>query len=123
MKVKWNSLIDDFQGGLDKHHYARHIPGNGTWAAVCQKPELSKEEKKKRASHPTVKAFNNYIAESKAILQNPERRAAWQAKYDKTLYKARRWGKPAYGRLCDYVRHEVNECSNAAKRLIHKSES
>jgi hypothetical protein len=34
---------------------------------------------------------------------------AWQAKYDETLYRAKKWGKPAYGRLCDYVRHEVSE--------------
>ena len=109
MKAKWSGLVDDMKGHVDKDFYARHIPGNGTWAAVCHKPELSKEEKKKRAAHPTAKQFSNYIAESKAILQDPERRAAWQAKYDETLYRARKWGKPAYGRLCDYVRHEVSE--------------
>ena len=109
MKVKWTGLVDDMKGHVDKDFYARHIPGNGVWAAVCHKPELSKEEKKKRGAHPTAKQFTNYIAESKAILSNPERRAAWQAKYDETLYRARKWGKPAYGRLCDYVRHEVSE--------------
>ena len=109
MKVKWTSLVDDMRGNVDERHYTRHIPGNGEWAAVCQKPELSKKEKKKRASHPTSKSFCAYIAESKAILNDSVRRAAWQAKYDETLRKAKKYGKPAYGRLCDYVRHEVSE--------------
>ena len=108
MKVKWTTLVDDLQGSIDKKHYARHIPGNGKEAAVCLKPELSKETQKKKAAHPTCKSFSNYIAESKAILHDPERRAAWQAKYDETLYRAKKWGKPAYGRLCDFVRHEVS---------------
>ncbi len=97
------------KGHVDKEFYARHIPGNGAWAAVCHKPELSTAEKKRRAAHPTAKQFSAYVAESKAILRDPERRAAWQAKYDETLYRAKKWGKPAYGRLCDYVRHEVSE--------------
>jgi len=108
MKVTWTGLIDDFKGHIDSKHYARHIPGNGDEAAVCQKPELSKKTKEKKAAHPTCKSFVNYIAESKAILHDPKRRAVWQAKYDETLYRARKWGKPAYGRLCDYVRHEVS---------------
>jgi len=45
-KVKWMSIIDEMQGSVDKKHYARHIPGNGEWAAVCNKPELSKKTKK-----------------------------------------------------------------------------
>lgn len=80
MKVQWTGLVDDMKGHVDKDFYARHIPGNGTWAAVCHKPELSKAEKKKkkkkRAAHPTSKQFSRYIAESKAILRDPERRAA-----------------------------------------------
>lgn len=108
MKVKWTTLVDDLQGSIDKKHYARHIPGNGKEAAVCLKPELSKKTKKKKAAHPTCKSFGNYIAESKAILHDPARRAIWQAKYDETLYRAKKWGKPAYGRLCDFVRHEVS---------------
>ena len=108
MKVKWTGLVDDLRGHVDSRHYARHIPGNGSEAAVCQKPELSEKTKKKKAAHPTCKSLGNYIAESKAILHDPERKAIWQAKYNETLYRARKWGKPAYGRLCDYVRHEVS---------------
>lgn len=108
MKVQWTGLIDDLKGHIDRRHYARRIPGNGEWAAVCNKPELSDKTKKSKAAHPTCKSFGNYIAESKAILHDPERRAVWQAKYDETLYRAKKWGKPAYGRLCDFVRHEVS---------------
>ena len=108
MKAKWTSIVDDLQGSVDRRHYARHIPGNGEWAAVCQKPELSKKTKKKKASLPHVKEFGALIATCKEILHNPERRAAWQSKYDEAMRKARKYGKPIQGRLCDYVRHEVS---------------
>ena len=117
MKVKWSGLIDDFQGHIDSRHYARHIPGNREEAAVCLKPELSKKTKKKKAAHPTCKSFGNYIAESKAILHDPARRAIWQAKYDETLYRAKKWGKPAYGRLCDFVRHEVSVALKEGRKI------
>ena len=108
MKAKWTSLVRELQGGLDSKHYARHIPGNGEWAAVCLKPELSKKTKKKKAAHPTCQSFSNYIAVSKKILHDPDRRAVWQAKYEKALREARRHNKFIQGRLCDYVRHEVS---------------
>lgn len=108
MKVQWTSLIDDARGHVDSEHYARRIPGNGEWAAVCNKPELSKKTKKKKANLPHIKEFGVLIATCKEILHNPERRAAWQAKYDEANRKARKYGKPIQGRLCDYVRHEVS---------------
>lgn len=108
MKAKWTSLVDDLQGSIDSKHYARHIPGNGEWAAVCHKPELSKNTKQKKASLPHVKEFGALIATCKEILNDPERRAVWQARYDEAKRKARKYGKPIQGRLCDYVRHEVS---------------
>ncbi len=108
MKVQWSGLLDDAQGHIDAHHYARHIPGNAEWAAMCQKPELSEKTKKKKASHPTCKSFANYIAISKEILHDPERRAIWQARYDEAKRKASRHNKAIQGRLCDYVRHHVS---------------
>lgn len=108
MKVKWTTLIDDACGGIDSRHYARHIPGNGEYAAVCIKPELSKKTQKKKASHPTCKSFGTYIAVSKEILHDPERRSKWQARYDEAKRKARRHGKFIQGRLVDFVRHEVS---------------
>jgi hypothetical protein len=108
MKVQWTSLADEVRGHVDQRHYARRIPGNGEWAAVCEKPELSKKTKKKKASLPHVKEFGALIATCKEILHNPERRAAWQAKYDEAKRKARKYNKPIQGRLCDYVRHEVS---------------
>ena len=108
MKVKWTNLVNDAQGHLDEGHYARHIPGNGEWAAVCQKPELSKKTKKKKAAHPTSKNFAKYVAISHAILHDPMRRAEWQARYDEAKRKASRHNKPIQGRLCDYVKHEVS---------------
>ena len=108
MKVKWTGLVDDLRGHVDRRHYARHIPGNYKEAAVCQKPELSEKTKKKKAAHPTCQDFGRCIAESKAILHDPERRAIWQAKYDEAKRKARKYNKPIQGRLCDFVRHHVS---------------
>ena len=117
MKVKWTTLIDDLQGSVGKKHYARHIPGNGEWAAMCNKPELSKQTKKKKAAHPTVKHFNDYIAICSDILHTPERRALWQARYEEAVRKARRHGKPVQGRLVDYVRHEVSEALKRGEEI------
>lgn len=108
MKVKWSAVINEASGQVDKRHYSRHIPGNKIYAAVCLKPELSKKTKKEKATHPTCKSFVNYIAVSKAILHDPERRAIWQAKYEEAERKAKKYGKPFPGRLCDFVRHHVS---------------
>ena len=109
MKVKWTLLVDEASGQIDKRHYARHIPGNGEWAAVCNKPELSEKTKKKKAAHTTAKSFSNCVKISHDILHNPAARAMWQARYEKALREARRHNKPIQGRLCDYVKHEVSE--------------
>jgi hypothetical protein len=108
MKAKWSSLVDDACGHVDARHYARHIPGNGEWAAVCNKPELSEKTKKKKAALPVAQDFKTLIATCKNILNTPETRAQWQARYDEAKRKARKHNKPIQGRLCDYVRHEVS---------------
>ena len=66
MKAKWVNIVDSLQGNVDQRHYARQIPGNGEWAAVCAKPELSKKTKKAKAEHPTAKAFAELMAETSA---------------------------------------------------------
>ena len=109
MKVKWTLLIDDAKGGVDPKHYARHSPGNGEWAAVCAKPELSKKTKKKKAAHPTCKSFTNNISICKEIYADTERKALWEARYEEAKRIARRHGKFVQGRFIDYLRHEVSE--------------
>ena len=109
MKAKWVSILKEARGTIDSRHYARHIPGNDEWAAVCEKPELSKKTKKKKAEHPTAIRFAELMAETKAILHDPERRAAWQARYDEAVRKARKHNKHIQGRLYDYIKHELSE--------------
>ena len=109
MKAKWVNIVSEMRGNVDKRHYARRIPGNDEWAAVCSKPELSKKTKKEKAEHPTAKAFAELMAETKAILHNPERKAEWQARYDEATRKARKYNKPIQGRLYDYIKHELSE--------------
>lgn len=108
MKVKWTSLLNNAKGHIDGEHYARNIPGNPEWAAVCLKPELSKRTQKKKAGLPIAKNFQILIATCKEILHDPERRAIWQSRYDEAVRKAKKHNKPVQGRLCDYVRHEVS---------------
>lgn len=118
MKVKWVELINDASGSIGARQYARRIPGNGNEAAVCQKPELSKKTKKKKATLPHVKKFSVLIATCKEILNNPERRTAWQVKYDEAKRKARKYNKPIQGRLCDYVRHHVSVMLQKGEEII-----
>ncbi len=109
MKAKWVNIVDSLQGNVDQRHYVRRIPGNGEWGAVCAKPELSQKVKKAKAEHPTAKAFAELMAEAKAIMHDPERKAKWQARYEEALKKARKYNKPTQGRLYDYIKHELNE--------------
>ena len=108
MKAKWNVLIADLQGSVGPRHYARHIPGNPEWAAVCQRPELSKKTKKKKAAHPTCKSFANTIEVCQAICADEERKALWQARYEEARREAIRHNKKIQGRFIDYLRHEVS---------------
>lgn len=117
MKVKWTLLIDDAKGGVDPKHYARHIPGNGEWAAVCAKPELSKKTKKKKAAHPTCKSFSRNIAACHEILHDPARKSVWEAKYEEAKRTARRHGKFVQGRFIDYLRHEVSEAMKRGEEI------
>ena len=118
MKVKWTLLVDEAHGGIDPKHYARSIPGNGEWAAVCNKPELSAKTKKKKAALPVATNFKELIATCKSILNNPGARAMWQARYDEAKRKARKHNKPIQGRLCDYVRHEVSEMLKKNRGIV-----
>ena len=99
MKVKWTLLINDAKGGVGPKHYARHIPGNGEWAAVCAKPELSKKTKKKKAAHPTCKSFSRNIAACQEIQHDPARKAIWEARYEEAKRKARRKHTKHFNRI------------------------
>ena len=109
MKAKLVGIIDELQGNVDERHYVRRIPGNNEWAAVCNKPELSKKTKTAKAEHPTARRFGELVEEAKVILHDPVRRAEWQARYDEAMQKARKYNKPIKGRLYDYIKHELSE--------------
>lgn len=109
MKTRWVELIGESTGSFGSRQYARRIPGNDEYAAVCSKPELSKRTKKKKAELPVVKDFQVLISTCKAILHDPARRAIWQERYDEAKRLAKKHGKRVQGRLCDYVRHEVSK--------------
>ena len=109
MKTKWVELVGESTGSFGSKQYARRIPGNDEYAAVCSKPELSKKTKKKKAELFVVKEFQVLISTCKAILHDPARRSVWQARYDEAKRIAVKHGKRIQGRLCDYVRHEVSK--------------
>ncbi len=108
MKAKWTGLVDDLRGHVDKRHYARHIPGNWEWAAVCEKPELSEATKKKKASLPTALRFKAMMAEYKSAMHDPALRAEWEARYEAAKRKAIKQNRSIQGRLCDFVKHELS---------------
>ncbi|MCR5050060.1 MAG: hypothetical protein K6A36_03145 [Paludibacteraceae bacterium] len=109
MKAKWMNIVERLQGNMDQRHYARRIPGNTEWGTVCAKPELSNKVKKAKAEHPTAKRFAELMAETKAIMHDPDRKAEWQSRYDEATRKARKYNKPIQGRLYDYIKHELSE--------------
>ena len=117
MKVQWTGLVDELRGHIDRRHYARRIPGNGEWAAVCNKPELSDKTKKKKADHPTCTSFGNYIGVCQEIYADAERKALWEARYEEAKRKARRHGKFVQGRFIDYLRHEVSEALKRGEEI------
>lgn len=118
MKTKWSEVISESYGNLGSRQYARRIPGNDEYAAVCSKPELSKKTKQKKAELPVAKDFALLIATCKEILHNPERRTVWQARYDEAKRLAKKHGKTVQGRLCDYVRHEVNIALKNGEEIV-----
>lgn len=109
MKAKWESILKEAHGSIGNRFYARHIPGNDKWAAVCEKPELSKKTRKAKAEHPTAQRFAELMAETKAILHDPVLKAEWQERYDEAVRKAHKYNKPIQGRLYDYIKHELSE--------------
>ena len=117
MKAKWTSIIGEAEGSLDKRHYARHIPGNEKEAAICEKPELSKKTKKKKAAHPTCKSFGKNITICQEIYADPARKALWEARYEEAKRKARRHNKFIQGRFIDYLRHEVSEALKRGEEI------
>ena len=117
MKVKWTLLLDEVKGHVDPKHYARHIPGNGEWAAVCNKPELSKKTKKKKAAHPTCKNFGMNIVVCKEIYADATRKALWEARYAEAKRKAHRHNKKIQGRFIDFLRHEVSEALKRGEEI------
>ena len=117
MKVKWTNIIAEVQGSVDKEHYARRIPGSGEWAAVCTKPALSDETRKKKAGLPVAKNFKTLITTCKTIMNDASVRAMWQARYDEAKRQASKHNKPIQGRLCDYVRHEVSEAMKRGEKV------
>ena len=112
MKAKWVNIVDELRGSMGDRFYARRIPGNGEWAAVCSKPELNKKTKKAKAEYPTAKRFAELMEETKTILHDTERKAEWQARYDEAVRKAHKYDKPIQGRLYDYIKHELSEERN-----------
>ena len=109
MKAKWVNIVKEVHGMVDEHQYARSIPGNKEYGAICSKPDVSKRVRRARAAHPTARRFAELMAETKAILRDPARKAEWQARYDEAVNLAQKRNKPIQGRLYDYIKHELSK--------------
>ena len=109
MKIKWIDIVREGHGRLGDEHYVRRSPGNSEYAISCHKPVISEATKRARAEHPTAIGFAALMAETKAILHDPERKAAWQSRYEEAKRQASKDGKPISGRLCDYIKKELSK--------------
>jgi len=112
------SEFKEARGSFGERFYARYIPGNDKWGAVFNKPELNKKTRKEKASHPTAQCFAELMAETKAIMHNPERKAEWQARYDEAVRKAQKHNSSIQGRLYDYIKHELSEARKNTQTYI-----
>lgn len=109
MKLKWIDIVTEGHGRLGEDHYVRRSPGNTEYAVSCQKPTQSEATKRARSNHPTARGFADLMSETTAILHDPARKAAWQARYDEAKRQASKDGKPISGRLCDYIKKELSK--------------
>lgn len=108
MKAHLVPYLMSTSGEISPQQYVRSIPGNELFVSICSKPKLSKATRKRKAKTSNALAFKKLVEECKAILNTPERRAAWDEKYLEAKRQAYKYGRPIQGRLCDFVRHEVS---------------
>lgn len=106
-----------YSGDLDGEFYMRTLVKDKTKEmAVCRKPHLTKEQRKKMAQRPQIKRSNAVIKEAQAIYHDPVLRAQWEERHAAFQKEAAKKGDYTYPRLWDYIRHELNLAKLATEK-------
>lgn len=106
-----------YRGELDDQLYLRSlVKDKRRVMAVCKKPRLTKQQRKKMAERPQIKRSNAVIKEAQMIYHDPVLRAQWEERHAAFQKEAKKNGDYTYPRLWDYIRHELNLAKVAAEK-------
>lgn len=116
-RIAMSAAFERYAGDLDGEFYLRSlVKDKSKVMAVCHKPRLTKQQRKKMAERPQIKRFNTVVAEAQKIYHDPVLRAEWEKKHAAFQREARKAGEYTYPRLWDYIRHELNLAKKAAEK-------
>ena len=115
-RIAMSAAFQWYKGELDEDMYLRTlVKDKGKVLAVCRKPRLTKQQRKKMAQRPQIKRSNAVIKEAQVIYHDPVLRAEWKKRHEDFKRAASKKGEYTYPRLWDYIRHELNLAMKAAK--------
>ena len=115
-RIAMSAAFERYVGDLDSEFYLRTlVKDKSKVMAVCRKPRLTKQQRKKMAERPQIKRSNAVIKEAQVIYHDPVLRAEWEARHAAFQREARKRGDYTYPRLWDYIRHELNLSKTSAE--------
>ena len=108
-RIAMSAAFEWYRGELDSDLYLRSlVKDKSKVMAVCQKPKLSKQQRKQMAKRPQIQRSNAVLKEAQVIYHDPVLRAEWEQRHVAFQREAKRRGDYTYPRLWDYIRHELN---------------
>ncbi len=112
-----SAAFEWYRGELDDQLYLRSlVKDKSKVMAVCKKPRLTKQQRKKMAERPQIQRYNVVLKEAQRIYHDPVLRAQWEEKHAAFMREAKKKGDYTYPRLWDYIRHELNSAMIAAEK-------
>ena len=115
-RIALSAMYEWYKGGADEDNYLRTLVKNKHKVmAVCKKPRLSKQQRKKMAQRPQIQRSNAVIKEAQVIYHDPVLLAKWEKRHEAFQQAAKKKGEYTYPRLWDYIRHELNLAMKAAE--------
>ena len=116
-RITMSAAFEKYVGELDDQLYLRTlVKDKSKVMAVCKKPRLTKQQRKKMAERPFIQRSNAVLKEAQRIYHDPVLRAEWEKKHEAFMREARKRGDYTYPRLWDYIRHELNLAKQAAEK-------
>ena len=120
-RIAMSAAFEWYRGELDDQLYLRTlVKDKSKVMAVCKKPRLTKQQRKKMAERPFIQRSNAVLKEAQTIYHDPVLRAEWEKKHEAFKREAKKKGDYTYPRLWDYIRHELNKAKTEAEKSIKK---